>query len=184
MAGAAFLKKDIRAYGDHNPGAANVFRAGNPAIGMGAVLLDIGKGVPLVFLAEHFYNLSTAGVTLIGLAAVLGHSFSPFLRFHGGKGVAVTYGVLIGMWHPAMLFPFCIAALLGFLVWESNAWIMLLAPAETIVFLVLTRVGIWPILFFVCIQALFAYKYASDIEGPPRLRAALRERLMPHRHQS
>jgi glycerol-3-phosphate acyltransferase PlsY len=180
--GRLFLRKDIRTYGDRNPGAANVFRAGNPVTGMAAVLLDIGKGVPFVFMAEHVYNFPAASVMLVGLAAVLGHAFSPFLRFRGGKGVAVTYGVLIGMWYPAMLFPFCFAAILGLLLWESNAWVMLLAPAETVVFQVLTRAGIWPVLFFVCIQALFTFKYAGDVDGPPRLRPALRERLTP-RHQ-
>lgn len=178
--GRLFLKKDIRAYGDHNPGAANVFRAGNPVLGMAAVLLDIGKGIPLVVLAG-WLDLSQAATVAVGLAAILGHAFSPWLRFHGGKGVAVTFGVLIGLWHPAWLLPFCLAALLGLLLWESHAWIMLLAPAETIVFLILTGAGMLPVVFMLCVQALFTYKYASDIDGPPRLRAALRERLMPRR---
>ncbi|RJO62531.1 MAG: glycerol-3-phosphate acyltransferase [Dehalococcoidia bacterium] len=178
--GRLFLKKDIRAYGDHNPGAANVFRAGNPVLGMAAVLLDVGKGVPFVVLAGWLDLSQTAAVT-VGLAAILGHAFSPWLRFHGGKSVAVTFGVLIGLWHPAWLFPFCFAALIGLLLWESHAWIMLLAPAETIVFMLLTRAGFLPVIFMLCVQALFTYKYASDIDGPPRLRAALRERLMPRR---
>jgi hypothetical protein len=69
----------------------------------------------------------------------------------------------------------------GLLIWESNPWVMLLAPSETIVFLILTGAGFLPVFFMLCIQALFAFKYASDIDGPPRLRASLRERLT-HRH--
>ena len=81
--GKLFLKKDIRAYGDHNPGAANVFRAGNPMLGMAAVLLDVGKGIPFVVLARWLGLGQTAAVA-VGLAAILGHAFSPWLRFHGG----------------------------------------------------------------------------------------------------
>lgn len=178
--GRLFLKKDIRRFGDHNPGSANVFRAGSAVLGMGAVLLDIGKGVPFVLLAK-WLGLGQTATVAVAMAAILGHDFSPWLHFHGGKGVAVTYGVLIGLWHPNWLFPFCAAAVLGLLLWENNAWIMLLTPAETLVFLALTRAGLLPIVFMVCIQALFIFKFASDVDGPPRLHAALRERLTPRR---
>ena len=179
--GRLFLKQDIRRYGDHNPGAANVFRAGSPVLGMLAVLLDIGKGIPFVVLAR-WLGLSQTAEVMVGLAAILGHDFSPWLGFHGGKGVTVTYGVLIALWHPAWLFPFCAAALLGLLIWESHAWVMLLAPVTTLAFMLLTRAGLLPLFFMLCVQALFAFKFASDVEGPPRLRAALRERLTP-KHQ-
>jgi glycerol-3-phosphate acyltransferase PlsY len=147
---------------------------------MAAVLLDIGKGIPCVLLARDAGLTQTATVA-IGLSAILGHAFSPWLRFRGGKGVAITYGVLIGLWHPAWLFPFCAFALLGFLLWDSHPWVMLLTPAETIIFLILTRAGMLPVFFMVSIQALFAFKYASDLDGPPRLRAAVLGKLMPWR---
>ena len=178
--GKLFLKKDIRKYGDHNPGAANVFIAGNIAIGMAVVLLDIGKGMPFILLA-HKMGLSHADAVIVGLAAILGHAFSPWLGFHGGKGVATTYGVLIAMWHPAWLFPFCVAAILGLLIWESHTWVILLTPVETIVFMILVNAGWLAIIFMLCVQALFIFKYASNISGPPRLRYTLRKRLLPNR---
>jgi glycerol-3-phosphate acyltransferase PlsY len=147
---------------------------------MAAVILDIGKGVPFVLFSKYL-GLSQVASVAIGLAAVLGHAFSPWLHFRGGKGVAVTYGVLIGLWHTFWLFPFCVFALLGVLLWESHAWVMLLTPAETIVFLILTRSGFLAISFMLCIQALFTFKFASDIDGPPRLRVAVLEKLMPWR---
>jgi acyl phosphate:glycerol-3-phosphate acyltransferase len=178
--GRLFLHKDIRSFGDHNPGAANVFRAGNPVLGMASVFLDIGKGVPFIFLARD-QGLSSAATVTIGICAILGHAFSPFLRFHGGKGVAVTYGVLIGLWNPNWLFPFCATAIFGLVILEDNPWIMLLAPAETIAFFVLTRAGVLPIVFMLFVQVLFIYKYWSDVDGPPRLRAFFRERFLPKR---
>ncbi len=178
--GRLFLRKDVRDYGDHNPGSANVFRAGNPALGMAVVMLDIGKGIPFILLAKTL-ELSLTTTVAIGICAILGHAFSPFLRFRGGKGVAITFGVLIGLWQTAWLFPFCVAAIAGLLIWESHAWIMLLAPASTIVFMLFSHAGLLAIAFMLCIQALFAFKFSSDIDGPPRLKAALRERLMPKR---
>ena len=174
--GRLLLNKDIRRFGDHNPGAANVFRAGSPVLGMIVVLLDIGKGVPFVLLAK-WLGLNLTAAVAIGAAAILGHCFSPWLHFRGGKGVAVTYGVLIGLWQPGWLFPFCAAAVVGLLLWENNAWVMLLTPAETLVFLLLTRAGVLPIAFMICVQVLFVFKFSSDVEGPPRLHAALRNRL-------
>jgi glycerol-3-phosphate acyltransferase PlsY len=175
--GRLFMHEDIRSYGDHNPGAANVFRAGNPSLGMAAVLLDIGKGIPFILLAKA-HGLSLTAAVAIGVCAILGHAFSPFLRFHGGKGVAVTFGVLIGLGNPHWLFPFCAAAVFGLVILEDNPWIMLLAPAETVAFFILTKTGMLPIMFMVCIQTLFVYKYRPDVEGPPRLRAIFRERFL------
>jgi acyl phosphate:glycerol-3-phosphate acyltransferase len=175
--GRLFLHKDIRIFGDHNPGAANIFRAGSPVLGMAAVLLDIGKGVPFILLARA-NGMSQTQTVLVGICAILGHAFSPFLRFHGGKGVAVTFGVLIGLGNPHWLFPFCAAAVFGLVILEDNPWIMLLAPAETIAFLILTRGGVLPVTFMLFVQILFVYKYLSDVEGPPRLRAFFRERFL------
>ncbi len=171
--GRLCLHKDIRRYGDGNPGAVNVFRAGNPLTGMVAVLLDIGKGIPFVWLAWHTYHLAEALVMFIALMAVLGHAFSPFLRFRGGKAVAVTFGVLIALGHPNMLFPFALAALLGFLILESDAWIVMLAPVTTLAFLILARAGFWPVAFIFAIGVLFYAKQAGDLAGWPRLKPEL-----------
>jgi glycerol-3-phosphate acyltransferase PlsY len=179
--GKLFLKKDIRSYGDHNPGATNVFIAGNITIGMTAILLDIGKGIPLILIARHM-GLGQIDVVIIGLAAILGHDFSPWLKFHGGKGVAITYGVLIAMWYPEWLFPFCATAIIGLIIWKSNAWVMLLTPIETILFMLFIHTELIGIIFMLCVQILFTFKYASNVTGPPRLRPTLQKLLLPRRN--
>ena len=83
--GRWFLKKDIREYGDGNPGAANVFRAGGHKLGYLAVFLDVVKGVPFVLLAHTVFGFSNLALIPIGLCAILGHAFSPFLKWRGGK---------------------------------------------------------------------------------------------------
>jgi len=87
---------DIRSLGTGNPGTANVFRTVGlgPAIPVGA--LDIGKGVAPVLLARAA-GLSEGWALVAGVAAVLGHCYSPYLRFQGGGGLAASIGTLLAL---------------------------------------------------------------------------------------
>lgn len=83
---------DLRRSGSGNLGAANVFRTCGPAIGLGALTLDMAKGAVTVVLAQQFGDDSTAP-TAAGVAAVIGHTYPVWLGFRGGKGVATSCGV-------------------------------------------------------------------------------------------
>jgi glycerol-3-phosphate acyltransferase PlsY len=83
---------DVRRSGSGNVGAANVLRTTGTWRGVAAMALDVGKGAAAVLLA----GLATSGVPGVaagGAAAVVGHIYPVWLRFHGGKGVAVAAGV-------------------------------------------------------------------------------------------
>ena len=179
--GRLFLAKDIRHYGDGNPGAANVFRAGSSKLGTLAVALDIAKGVPFVMLSNTVYHLPEAMVMGVGLSSMLGHAFSPLLRFKGGKALAVTAGVIIGLMRPELFFPFFLSALLFFVVLESHAWLVVLTPVATLAYILVTGAGIWSVLFMLCILMLFAFKQANEIHGLPRFRPWLANWLLPRR---
>jgi glycerol-3-phosphate acyltransferase PlsY len=91
---------DPRSYGSGNPGATNVLRSGSKKAAILTLVGDALKGVVAVLLAKaaaESWNLSPLDVALAGLFAFLGHVFSIFLRFRGGKGVATAAGVLFGM---------------------------------------------------------------------------------------
>lgn len=89
--------KDICALSDdHNPGAANVFINCGAPLGLFCLALDLLKGFAPVFLAWRTLgsdNILFAGVML---APVLGHALGIFRGFRGGKGIAVTFGVMLG----------------------------------------------------------------------------------------
>jgi glycerol-3-phosphate acyltransferase PlsY len=88
---------DIRQVGSGNIGATNVYRALGPAPGITVFIADVLKGlVPTVIGAQLSPERPWVPVTA-GLAAILGHSLSPFLKFRGGKGVATSLGVAIGL---------------------------------------------------------------------------------------
>ena len=97
LLGKWFLKTDIRLIGDHNPGATNVFRAGNKWLGIAALALDYLKGFVLVILFLYMPFLLPIWLVFVSLAPVFGHAFSPFLKGKGGKAIATTFGVWSGL---------------------------------------------------------------------------------------
>ncbi len=89
---------DIREHGSKNMGATNVLRVLGKGPGIAVLLIDILKGVvPLTLLANAFGLEDPLILVLIGIASVAGHNWTIFLGFKGGKGVATTLGVLIGL---------------------------------------------------------------------------------------
>ncbi len=85
---------DIQEHGSGNIGATNVTRVLGPIPGALVLLLDAAKGGIPVAIAIHFWGEPWI-VAFTGGAAILGHCFSPFLEFHGGKGVATAFGVFL-----------------------------------------------------------------------------------------
>lgn len=93
-----FCKKDVTAEStDQNPGAANAFKYAGFWAGSASVLLDIAKGFVPVWLAMRFLSYTNLWFSLVLCAPVLGHAY-PFWRLKGGgKGIAVSFGVLLGL---------------------------------------------------------------------------------------
>jgi glycerol-3-phosphate acyltransferase PlsY len=100
--GKTFYSVDIRDYGSGNIGATNTYRILGPVAALLVFSLDLLKGVLGVGLAKVVFqdqaSLLPAMSVLAGLAAILGHSYSIFLGFSGGKGVTTGAGVLIMLW--------------------------------------------------------------------------------------
>lgn len=123
--GRLALGVDIRQFGDGNPGAANVWRAGGPFWGVLAILLDAFKGLIPVALANFYVGLDQWAMVPVTIAPIAGHAFSPFLRFRGGKALAVTFGVWTGLtiWFVPVILGFSLAFWLTFL--RPEGWAVL-----------------------------------------------------------
>ncbi len=104
---------DIRTTGSGNIGATNVYRTLGRKVGILTLLGDALKGLLPVLLARY-YDLPVLWIAAIGLAAFLGHVYTIFLGFKGGKGVATALGVFLG------LSP--LSVLLGLLVFAVVLW--------------------------------------------------------------
>jgi len=96
-------KGDVRAKGSGNIGATNVMRVGGKGLGLATLLLDVAKGFLPVFLAARA-GMGPGLLGFLALTAVLGHVFTPWLKFQGGKGVATAMGGVLG-YHAAMVLP-------------------------------------------------------------------------------
>lgn len=95
-----FKLPDPRSYGSGNPGATNVLRTGKKAAAVVTLLGDAGKGWVAIIAARYLGNILGLGDELVAGAAIavfLGHLFPVFLAFKGGKGVATSAGVLLGL---------------------------------------------------------------------------------------
>jgi glycerol-3-phosphate acyltransferase PlsY len=107
--GKLVKKIDIREHGSGNVGASNVFRVVGKRWGILVLVIDILKGVLAVLLWQPVCDLvggpelSRRFLFVCGIIAILGHNWTIFLNFKGGKGVATTLGILLG------LFPFSVS---------------------------------------------------------------------------
>ncbi len=91
---------DVRTVGSKNIGATNVFRTVGKKWGFIAFACDVLKGLIPVLVARHFAGDDAAWrylALVTGLACVIGHMLTPYMRFKGGKGVATGFGMLIGL---------------------------------------------------------------------------------------
>lgn len=110
---------DLRGVGSGNPGATNAGRALGRRAGVLVALLDVLKGLlPAAGFGAYDHELGLVA----GVAAVLGHVSSPFLRGHGGKGVATAAGAILGS-HPLWAVPVLLtwAAVLAVARWTALA---------------------------------------------------------------
>ena len=105
---------DVRMYGSGNIGATNVSRVLGKKYGAFVLLLDALKGAIPVLLAR-FLGFPVEYQVLFGFSAILGHCFSPFLRFRGGKGVATGLGAFLAISPEVTLMAVVIFLLVFFL---------------------------------------------------------------------
>src|SRR5262245_6334513 len=88
------VRTNLQTVGDGNPGALNLWQAAGYRLGLAGVVLDFMKGyIPvLLYLQQGGGTLEQYGIFFVAIAPVAGHAFTPFLRFRGGKAIAVTFG--------------------------------------------------------------------------------------------
>ena len=125
--------EDLRSIGSGNIGATNVLRTGRKGLAAATLLCDMLKGTVAVVIAGYFGGPNAA--MLAALGAFLGHLFPVWLKFRGGKGVAVYIGVLIGLFWPAAV-AFCV-------LWLVTATISRYSSLSALVASVVTPVFLW-----------------------------------------
>ena len=162
--------QDLRSIGSGNIGATNVLRTGRKGLAAATLICDMLKGTLAVLIAGYFGGPDAA--MLAALGAFLGHLFPVWLRFKGGKGVAVYIGVLIGLFWPAAV-VFCV-------LWLATAAISRYSSLAALVASVVTPIYLWWFghlalaLLFAVLTLLLFYMHRANIA---RLQAGTETRI-------
>ena len=136
---------DLRSIGSGNIGATNVLRTGRKGLAAATLIGDMLKGTVAVIITGYFGGPNAA--MLAALGAFLGHLFPVWLKFRGGKGVAVYIGVLLGLLWPAAL-AFCA-------IWLVVAYLSRYSSLAALVASLVTPILLWS-LGQIALAALFA----------------------------
>lgn len=164
------LRVDIRAYGDGNPGTANVFRAGGRGWGVLVLVLDFLKGAIPVALAQFQAGLAGWDLGIVAVAPILGHAYSPLLRFRGGKALAVSFGSWAGLtlWQAPVVLGLSLGFWLGIL--SSDGWAVVLGMSSLLVYLLATGAPDYLLAFWAFDATLLGWKYRQSLRHKPALR--------------
>lgn len=174
--GKAWHGIDVREHGSKNAGATNTFRVLGKKPGITVLIIDIIKGflavsMPVIFLMTGYF--STSLITndeiiylqiICAFAAVIGHVFPVFANFKGGKGVATSLGVIIGIHPPAAL----LCVLLFTVIFISFHYVSLGAICASIAFpltivFVFEVKNVWLIIFSIILGSVVILAHRKNI---------------------
>ena len=163
---------DVRSIGSGNIGTTNVLRTGRKDLAAATLLLDAGKGAIAVLVAAGLSEGNEILMALAGAGAFLGHCFSVFLRFKGGKGVATFLGTVLAFdWRVGLMI--CLVWLgAAFLTRYSSAGALAAALAAPLLLLLFGQLAFAVAALFM--TALVFYRHRENIA---RLRAGTESKI-------
>ncbi len=160
---------DIRQHGSGNVGATNTFRVLGKWSGIIVLLLDIGKGLlATTIVADLFGGERIVARILIGVGAVIGHNWTIFLKFQGGKGIATSLGVLIGLTiaEPSIRPVLLSVIIIWFMVFLTTGYISLaslIAGISLPIFMVIFNQAFPLVLLGVVFAIFITFRHQSNI---------------------
>jgi glycerol-3-phosphate acyltransferase PlsY len=179
--GKIFLGLDVRQFGDGNPGATNVYKAGNKMAGLMALILDISKAAAPIGFSYYNLNIRSVPMFLIAIAPIFGHVFSPFLGFRGGKALATALGVWIGLTIWKVSLPAAVAALIGIALFTSPGWAVMFAMGIILIILLFWLPDPLFILLWAAETLILAWTHRADLHQHPKLRSWLAKYFLMRR---
>jgi glycerol-3-phosphate acyltransferase PlsY len=162
---ARLLGEDLASAGSGNPGATNAGRVLGRGWGILVGVLDVAKGLVPAFVAGRLGGAPLAYA--VGLAAVLGHIWSPYLRGRGGKGVATTMGAMLGvhLWVALVVLPVFVAGvvLLGRVAAGSVLGAVALVAIAVVVATGHAPGDVWTVLWLLALAGVVLWRHKPNI---------------------
>jgi len=169
--------KDVRQVGDRNPGAINTMRAGGWKLGILVLVLDVAKGALPVGLAYQVLGFEGVQMWCIAMAPVLGHAFSPFLGWQGGKALAVTLGTWIGLALHVVALPILLVLVFWYALLAVDGWAVMFTGATILIGLLVLK----PDPLFLAVLTgdliLLAWTHRADLHKRIELREWVRRKV-------
>jgi glycerol-3-phosphate acyltransferase PlsY len=153
---------DPRTVGSKNVGFTNVLRVSGKKAGILTLIGDMGKGWVMGYVATQIYQTEWA-VLLVAISPFIGHLYSPFLKFTGGKGVATALGSVLGV-APVIGLVLLLAWIGAVAVWRYSSGGALTAFLLFPVIALLVRPTSGFIIFSLVISGLIVVKHKGNIE--------------------
>ncbi len=151
---------DIMSRGSGNIGATNVFRVLGAKYGAIVLVFDMLKGIIPAYLGSRYFG--TLGALVVGICAILGHNWSIFLKFKGGKGIAATAGVALVAFPKTVVI--CVAVfVVTIAVTKYVSLGSLLAVWVGFFYTLFTEAAISEKILVFCLAAIVTYKHKSNI---------------------
>lgn len=166
--GRAFYGVDVRAVADGNPGATNAYRAGGWKLGAAVVLLDFFKAFVPVLIARWGVRLPGEQVFLVALLPTVGHAFSIFLRFRGGRALASMFGAWSGLTLYEVPLVMGGAAIVSTFALKNDAQRALAVPAAALAYVLVRGRPAWMVALAVAQIAVLAVKLVVHARAPRR----------------
>lgn len=161
---------NVRRFGDGNPGAINAWKAGGWPVGVTVLLLDVIKGGVPVTIARFVFTIEDWFLVPVALSPIVGHAFSPWLRFRGGKGIAATFGVwsALTFWVVPTTLGLLMATIMA--LQTVPAWTAIIATVATLIIMLIVRLETCLIVALALNLVLLAWTHRKELLSAPRLR--------------
>ena len=159
--GFIFSKQDIRTIGDKNPGGTNTLKLAGIKVGLLAISLDILKSFFPIYFAIIF-GFDGFQLAILCFAAISGSIFSPFLRFNGGKSLAVSCGIWMAI-SSGMIGPLiCLIMAFSHLIQKTHLWTILSGWLGILIWVLIFSLSIEYIVIFIINFILVMYKHKNE----------------------
>ena len=159
--GYIFSNKDIRTVGDKNPGGTNTLKLSGIKVGLMAIFLDISKSFFPVYFSL-FYGFIGYELILICLAAISGSIFSPFLKFNGGKSLAVSCGIWLAISSGIIGPLICLMMAFSHSVQKTHIWTILFGWLGILIWVLIFSFELEYVIIFFINFILVMYKHRKE----------------------
>ena len=156
-----FTKKDIRTIGDKNPGGTNAIKLSGIKIGLLAISFDILKSFFPIYFAIIF-GYEGFQLLILCFASISGSIFSPFLKFNGGKSLAVSCGIWMAI-SSGLIGPLiCLIMAFAHLIQKTHLWTILSGWIGILIWVLIFSFSLEYILIFIINFVLVMYKHKKE----------------------